>query len=273
MKASGFRPHAVQSVYTRMSWAAHRRLLYAAAVALFLLVVVGGPIAYKILTIPATCADGKQNQGETAVDKGGPCPILDEKLLSPASVLWARSFRVRDGTYNAIAYVQNSNKDAGALGVRYRFGLYDSANVLIAERTGTTFIMPGGVTPVFEGAIDTGNRIVTHTYFEFVEPITWEKLESGTGIVTIGGRQIADVDSMPRITAQVKNTSVADVRDVVFSAVAFDAAGNAIAASETTIPLISPNETRDIAFTWPDPFSTRVGKLDILAVIPPHGLR
>lgn len=252
-----------------MSWASRRRFIYGLGVSAFFALIIGGPILYYFATIPATCTDGKLNQGETSIDKGGPCPLLDPQQLSPASVLWTRSFRVRDGSYNSIAYVQNSNKNAGARSVGYRFGLYDQNNVLVAERTGRTYIMPGAVTPVFAGAIDTGNRIVTHTYFEFTDPIRWERLQGAEGIVSVSDRTIQTTDTTPRITALVRNESVNQLNDLVFSAAAFDALGNAIAASQTTLPFLGPRETREIVFTWPDPFSTRVGRLDIITLIAP----
>jgi len=51
------------------------------------------------------------------------------------------------------AYIENPNDGAACASVAYHLGLYDSENVIVAERTGTTFIMPGGITPVFIGAL------------------------------------------------------------------------------------------------------------------------
>jgi hypothetical protein len=236
---------------------------YGTGVILFLLVVVGGPIAYHIFTIPPTCTDGIQNQGETAIDKGGPCPILDEKALSPASVVWTRSFRVRDGTYNSVAMLQNPNGQAGVRSIGYHFGLYDQNNVLIAERDGTTFIMPGGVTPVFEGTIDTGNRIVAHTYFDFTETPVWERLQDTSGIIALTNIEIANTTSEPRVTAQAKNTSVSDTGDFAFVTIIYDPAGNAFAASRTTVSALAAGKSRELIFTWPDPFNVSVGRIQI----------
>ncbi|HUO50500.1 MAG TPA: hypothetical protein VMU25_02990, partial [Candidatus Paceibacterota bacterium] len=74
-----------------MSWAARRRILYIFGVIVFFAIVVGGPIAYHVLTIPLTCHDGIQNQGETSIDHGGPCLMLDENALEPSAVLWTRA--------------------------------------------------------------------------------------------------------------------------------------------------------------------------------------
>jgi hypothetical protein len=238
-------------------------------VILFFLVVVGGPVAYLIFSKPPTCFDGIQNQGETAIDRGGPCALLDPNALSPASVLWARSFHVRSGAYNAIAFIQNTNANAGVQQVGYHFGLYDDQNVLIAERTGTTFIMPGSVTPVFEGAIDTGNRVVAHTYFDFTEPLTWERLYDTSGTVSVSNTQISDVQTQPRVTATVTNTSVADMSGITFIAAVYDPAGNAFAASQTVLTSLPAGGSQQIIFTWPDSFNVTVGRVQIVPLSAP----
>lgn len=253
-----------------MSWASRRKFQYATGVIIFFLVVIGGPIAYKILSKPPTCSDGIQNQGETSIDKGGPCPILDERTLVPASVVWARSFRIRDGSYNAAAMLQNPNGQAGVRSVGYHFGLYDADNVLIAERTGTTFVMPGGVTPVFEGNIDTGNRVVAHTYFDFTEAPVWERLADTSSIIALSNIEITDTGTLPRVTADAKNTSVGDVGALTFIAVIYDPAGNAFAASQTTLSGLSAGESQHIIFTWPAAFNVSVGRIQIVPLSPPQ---
>src|SRR3989338_3644962 len=77
-----------------MSWASQRRTTYLIGVFIFLALIFGVPI-YANYYKPASCSDGVQNQGETAPDKGGPCILLDERALAPASILWSRSFEVR----------------------------------------------------------------------------------------------------------------------------------------------------------------------------------
>lgn len=251
-----------------MSWASRRRWLYAGGVFLFFAIVVGIPLAVWIYE-PPSCSDGIQNQEETAVDKGGPCPVLDERSLSPSSVLWSRSFPVRGGLYSAVAYIENPNEGAGVQRVNYRFGLYDERNILVAERRGSTFIMPGAITPVFEGAIGTGSRTVARTYFEFTSAAVWERLENAASVLVVNNKNISDVDSTPRLTARVKNTSVTPILDASFVAVVFDPAANAFAASATLVTRLAPNEEKDIVFTWSDPFPATVGRVDILVLLPP----
>ncbi len=224
---------------------------------------------YWYFSIPATCSDGTQNQGETGVDIGGPCPLLDINTVQQQATLWARSFKVRDGTYTGAAYVQNANKNAGVARVRYHFSLYDPQNLLVAERTGETFIMPQGITPILESRIDTGSRVVAHTYFEFTEPLAWERMSNAATALVVGNKQLSDVGTLPRLTATVQNNAVVAVNGAAFVAIMFDPAGNAFAASETNLDRLEAGESAQIIFTWPDAFPVQVGRIDIIPLLPP----
>ena len=252
-----------------MSWASRRRFVYGFGVFLFLMSVVGVPLflyTYK----PASCFDGIQNQGETAPDRSGPCALLDERRLIPYSLQWARGFAVRDGSWSAVAYIENPNPEAGVRAVPYRFKLYDDRNIIVAEREGITYVMPESVTPVYEGAIDTGNRNVARTFFEFGAPLVWERLVHVGRPVTVNGKKVSDVDTMPRVTAIAENTDVFPLRDVEFVATVFDPAGNAIASSRTIIEIMRPGEKIPLTFTWPDPFEYPTGRIDVLPRLEPE---
>ncbi len=252
-----------------MSWAFRRRLLYITGIFLFFTILIGGPIAYKILSIPETCFDGILNQKETAVDKGGPCLLMDERYLQPHAVMWSRSFRVRDGTYNAVAYIQNPNEGAGVEAAPYRVKLYDAENILVAERTGVMYIMPGGITPILESRIDTGFRLVARTYFEFTAPLVWKHMKNRSTAVVINDKEMIDAYVAPQLTAKAYNASVDTFTKVSFVAVVFDPGGNAFQASATAIDKFAPDVSENIVFTWPDPFATDVGRVDVLPVVPP----
>ena len=252
-----------------MSWASKRRFLYLFGIFLFFALVIGGPLSYKYFTIAPTCFDGIQNQGETSVDKGGPCILLDESTLAPHAILWARAFRVRDGSYNAVAYIQNPNQGAGVMSVPYKFGLYDSNNILIVEQTGTTFIMPGGITPVFAGGIDTGNLAVAHTYFSFTDDLKWQRMSDPTSAITINNIEVTTTDIGPRISAIAKNNSFSDITDLSFAVTVFDGAGNAINTSATKVARLAAGASMPIVFTWPDPFTSAIGRIDIMPVHAP----
>lgn len=263
-----------------MSWASRRRVTYLLGVSLFLLAVFGIPLAIWIYE-PPTCTDGRQNQGETAPDRGGPCSLRDVRTLTPPATMWSRSFVVRiadventdvSGIYNSAAYVENPNDGVGVLYAPYRFKLYDERNVLVAEREGVTSILPGSITPIFEGQMATGHRVAAHTFFEFTEPLTWERLKNLTDDIEVGNRVLADTDNSPRVSTRVTNKSTYPIKNIIFVAVVFDAGGNAVAASQTALPRLGAGEATDIVFSWPRPFGVYVGRVDVIPVVAPERL-
>lgn len=252
-----------------MSWAARRQAAYSLGTLAVLALLIGVPVLYWYSNIPETCNDGIQNNDETAIDKGGSCPLLDERMLSPHAILWSRTFPVRDGTYNVISYIENPNENAGVMQAPYRYKLYDERNILVAEREGSTYLMPGTITPVFEGRIDTGNRKVARAYLEFTAPLVWERMYDVTEPIVVESKDISDITTAPRLVSHIRNSSVIDLKEVQFSAVVFDTAGNAFAGSSTIIPELKGGERQEIVFTWPDRFEYVPGRIDVIPFMKP----
>jgi hypothetical protein len=252
-------------------WAKRRRTIYAMSVFGVLFVIIA-PIIFVNVYEPSSCFDGKLNQGETAVDRGGPCPILDERMLEPHAILWARSFPVRDGFYNAVAYIENPNQDAGVFDAAYQFKLYDERNILVAERFGRVSILPGQVFPIFESRIDTGNRVPARTFFSFSNQFVWERVEDPVAGIVISNEKLSGPDTSPRLEAEVRNSSGMTKDNVVIIATLFDEAGNAIAAARTLIEHLVPDARQAIVFTWPHPLTSTVSRIDIVPLaIPKRG--
>ncbi|HEY4520122.1 MAG TPA: hypothetical protein VJH33_03770 [Candidatus Paceibacterota bacterium] len=252
-----------------MTWASRRRVLYVLGVAAFFGIFIGIPTAL-FLYEPPTCFDGKQNQEEVAPDVGGPCPLLDTQAVTAPLIMWSRAFIVRDGIYNAVAYIENPNEDAGVLRAPYHFKLYDEAGILVAERTNVASIAPASITPIFEGNIETGFRPAAHAFFEFTGPLTWERLRNVAKDIDIKNTAVTSLDGSPRVSASVINTSVAPVRELIIMAVVFDPAGNAFAASHTAVARLEGGTQEDVVLSWPKPFHAQVGRVDVLPLLEPE---
>lgn len=250
-------------------WARKRQMIYAGGVFLFFFVIIA-PVVFLAVYEPPSCFDNKLNQGETDIDRGGPCALLDDRFIQPHAVLWARTFPVRDGFYNAVAYIENPNQGAGVYDAAYQFKLYDDRNILIAERFGRVPVFPGKVFPIFESRIDTGNRVPVRAFFNFTNPFVWEKVEDPTLGISIINEQVSGLDTTPRIDAVIRNNLVTSREDIVIIATLFDPAGNAIASSRTLVERINPEEEIQIAFTWPHPFSSDVTRVDIVPLALPQ---
>jgi hypothetical protein len=72
----------------------------------------------------------------------------------------------------------------------------------------------------------------------------------------------------PRVTATIENPFVTALRGIKLTATVFNAAGNAIAASQTIVPELGPQNSTDIVFTWNAPFSDVDARIDVRPFIP-----
>jgi|SRR3989344_144190 len=236
-----------------ISWSREKQLSILGATVLVAVVFLGVPIFFTFYRAP-TCFDGKQNQNETGVDCGGQCSLICKAEALPQIVRWQRVFRVVPGTWNAVAYVENPNTDSGALRVPYVFKLYDSRNILVAERHSLTDILPRKTFAVFEGGFSVGDRIPTRVVFEFGTPI-WQRGFVAEAKLSVSGDKLEDVSGAPRLTALITNPNLSPVSDIEVVAIIYDIAENALASSRTTVDLLRSGESAEISFTWPEPFS------------------
>lgn len=232
-----------------------------AGFATFFLVVFGWIYFVNFYQSP-TCFDNEQNSGETGVDCGGDCVRICAAEVSLPTVKWARSFRVTDGLYNAVAYVENSNKEASSPVVEYKFTLYDNAGI-ITERSGATIMPPNGQYPIFEGRIETGRRIPTRTFIEIGTPELWQPSTVGREEFTIIDRELQDADTKPRLTASLRNNSLEEVKEVELVATIFDSSGTALATSRTFVDNFAPRSDKEVAFTWPEPIAKTVRSCEV----------
>jgi hypothetical protein len=249
-----------------MMWALRRQIFYVLVLVLFF-GIFGFLIISPRLNKAPTCFDGKQNGNETGVDCGGSCADACASQVDQVSVLWARAFQVIPGRYNAVAYLVNHNKNVAVEKINYRFRFADANNVYIGKREGSTFIPPAGNFAVFEPGIDIGNSIPVYTTFEFTETPNWlqvsqDKIDQLK--VLISNIELTGENTLPRLSATVKNNSLFTIPNLNIIAILYDATGNAISASSTFLNQLDPLTSSDLNFTWPEPFSAPVVSKEII---------
>lgn len=249
-----------------MTWALKRQFIYIAILILFIL-GVAALIIYPQFKKEPTCFDRKQNGVETGVDCGGICLKACLAQVDPVSVLWARSFKVVDGRYNAVAYLENHNPNTAIKKINYRFRFADANNIFIGKRDGSTYIPPSGKFAIFEPGVGVGNSIPVYTTFEFTQVPEWtfvsqEKLNQLK--VLVSDINLVDEDKSPVLSAVVKNDSFFTIENIDVVAILYDESHNAISASRTYLKKMSGEESKDVHFTWPEAFSSKVVKKEII---------
>ena len=252
-----------------MNWALKRQIFY--ILLLFLILAgLGFLLIYPQFQKAPTCTDGIQNGTETGIDCGGSCPNACSNLMSPLSVLWARAFEVVPGRYNAIAYISNHNKNAAIEKINYRFRFADANNIYIGMREGSTFVPPGGNFAVFVPAIDVGNSVPVYVTFEFTDQnpqwiqVSQNKIDQLK--ILVSNMQLSDPDSLPKLSATVKNNSLFTIPDINVVAILYDKSGNAVSGSSTYLTSLSPLQSSAINFTWQEPFSNPVVKQELIPI-------
>ncbi len=251
-----------------MTWAFRRQLFYVGILLIFVF-IFGFLIIYPKLNKAPTCIDVKQNGDETGIDCGGSCPLACTFQVDQISVLWSRIFKVVDGRYNAVAYLENHNKNTAIFKIGYRFRFADKDNVYIGKREGTTYVPPSGKFAIFEPAIDIGNSIPVYTSFEFTEMPVWiqipqEKIDQLK--VLVSDIKLENETTSPKLSAILKNTSLFQIPEVNIVTILYDEEGNAVNSSRTYLDVLFGEESKEITFTWPEPFLKSVISKEIIPI-------
>ncbi len=220
-----------------------------------------------------TCFDGIQNGTETGVDCGGNCVKACSDEVNNLIVWWVRPFKVSKGLYNVVAYVENQNLNYGIKNLDYEFRLYDENNVLVSQPVkGSTFVEANKRFAIFEPGISTGDREVYNVFFHFSKSKDWIKVPADLRYSFFQTREpvLTKIHTSPRLSVYVKNTSLYDFIDVPVIAILYDKRGNAIASSRTYIDRINHGEEKQVFFSWPEPFSYKIVRIEIIPRINPY---
>lgn len=251
--------------YVALSWSARRQLLYY-AVGTVVVVVLAWVSWVSFFSSYPTCFDGEQNGSERGVDCGGECTLICTQDTSAPTVLWSRSFHTGGNLYTSVAYIQNQNVGAAAKDVSYSFQLYDTQNLLVAERRGIADLPPLAVIPIVLHNVNVGNRSIARTQFSFSSTPVWERIEPGT-LPTLRVVQNPLADNGRRLEVTLFNDSLRDARNVAVAAVLFDSSGTARAAAQTLLERVVRKSSQNVVFTWPQA-NLNIVRIEI-TVLPP----
>lgn len=236
---------------TFRSWAFWRRMEYGVGTATFC-VLVGALIYFLNFYVPPNCFDNILNGDETGLDCGGGCVRICAVDVMPPQVVWAKSFKITDGQYNAVAYVENKNQTAATPALKYTFQLLNNGQ-LVAERSGITVLPPNSAYPVFEGRIFTdGEQEVTDTNIILEPAEMWLPASVGHDQFRSVDIELTNADERPRLNVKLENTALRNAEGVEVVATVFNDVGVPVTVSQTFVEEIYARSTKDIVFTWPN---------------------
>jgi Mg-chelatase subunit ChlD len=243
-------------------WAIWRRLQYGVGFTAFW-IIVGGAFYYTNTYTPPTCFDNLQNNTEAGVDCDGSCVRICASSVTPPVVEWAESFKIQDGQYNAVAYIQNRNLQAGTPVLKYKFQLLENGS-LIAERSGTTVLPPNTIYPIFEGRIiTTDGREPTETRFELEPAELWLPANYVRNQFRVIDLNLENTDTTPRLTTKIENTELTDADGIETVATIFDSEGKPQTVSRSFIDKFASRSIREVVFTWPNSIAKTIKSCEV----------
>lgn len=243
-------------------WAFWRRLQYGAGFTTVVALITTG-IYFGYFYQPPQCFDGAKNGKETGVDCGGACLRICSVDVFPPMVVWAKSFKIIDGQFNAVAYVENRNVSAASPMVEYTFRLMDGTT-LLAEKSGRTILPPGSTYPIFEGRIVVpAGKVPTETTLEIKPVQVWVPAVTGRQQFSTTDIALSGADSLPRLRAVIENSEITAARNVEVVATIFNSEGEAVTASQTVVDELPGLEGREVYFTWPQPIAKTVRSCEV----------
>lgn len=254
-----------------MSWAQRRKATYIISI-LFVLISVFSIFLYLALSKTPTCFDGIKNQGEVGVDCGGSCVILcREQYTSPVIIWGPRATKVlSSGYYNFLTYAQNPNIGVGAYNVPYTFKVYDNKDLLLYQKTGVMYIPPNNNFIIFEDNINLFNKVPARSKLEFTGNPIWQRIESTEASLTAISKTLLNEDTKPKLFVTMNNNTIKVIEKIEAVAILYDENNNAVAFSKTKIDKIEGNSKVNISFTWPEVFSSKVVRIDVVSKVLPN---
>jgi len=243
-------------------WAFWRRVKYGTGFAT-LWTLVGTFVYFGFFYVPVNCFDNVLNGDEGGIDCDGSCVRICPFSVVPPQVVWAESFKIIDGQYNAVAYIENKNLEAATPALAYTFRLLDGEEV-IAEHSDVTILPPNSVYPIFAGRIETvDDREPTETTIEINPADVWQPANIGRDQFRTLDFELLSTDARPRLNVKIENTELTEARDVEVVATIFSQSGKPLTASQTFIDDFSARSTEEIVFTWPRSIAKTVRSCEV----------
>jgi len=214
-----------------------------------------GWMIYSWLKPAQTCFDKKQNQNETGIDCGGVCQKQCEKIFQAQDLIIKEATFVSAGseTYDAMMKVSNPNNQLGGSEFSYEFKLKDATGNILAQRSGTSFILPVESKYIIETNLKSKNlpveiEAVVNTpkweeFFGYEKPELniyhkrYELISSGIGFSEAKGL--------------LRNESFFDFSTIKINVVLRDENGKPVAFNKTEMNTIKAGEERDFRLLWP----------------------
>ncbi len=234
-----------------------------------IILILLGFLIYSWLKPKPSCFDGVQNQNETGVDCGGVCAKQCDKKFSEENLMTVSKGFVMSGVadkYDLYAYVENPNDSVGSSNFQYEFKLKDSSGKIVADKTGSEFILPGESKYIIEPSV-TATGIPMSAEFDITNT-AWAESNNlyEKPDIRIVNKNYTEVDSateFSQATGLLENESPDDFASIKVQIILLDGSGKVVAINSTQMGSVTAGESRDFTVFWPNKFPGTVSDMEI----------
>ncbi len=212
--------------------------------------------AYFLFLKPVpSCSDTIQNQGELAVDCGGPC----SRVCSP-SVQPIRPLELVDGVLilepnaghiSVLAKVTNPNLAYAARNFLYEFKMFDTKGVALESIRGTSFIYSGEMKYILAPNVSRVDASRIEFTTDGAEWVSSKGEGENPPSVTVSGTGVRAEGGTIFIEGAILNEDIISVPRVTILGTFFGSVGQIVGASETEVTDLSPGETKKFSIIHP----------------------
>jgi hypothetical protein len=226
-------------------------------------------VIYRAMKPKETCTDKIKNQNEIDIDCGGICASCNKISAKDITVESKGLLESgRSGISDFWALVSNPNNSYGAKSFQYEIKVKDSSGMVIAQRSGSGFILPGEHKYVIENNLESANAsnsiefsILKTEWVEFnnyYEKPNLKVVNKNYNLVTSG-------TGYSEVTGLLKNESPYDFSIIKIGIILKDSSGRVVALNSTEMRTVKSGEEREFKAYWPVRFPGEVISIETQA--------
>jgi hypothetical protein len=222
---------------------------------------------YSLFAPKPTCTDGIKNQNEEDVDCGGICALKCEKNIAKEFIIGETGLVESSsvGEYDFYGLVSNPNNVFGSKSFSYQIKFKDENGAIIAEKQGSSFILPGDKKYIIVNNIKL-DRSPTSIDFS-VSDSQWVELDDlyEKPDLKVANKNYAEIGSgigFSQVSGLLQNRSPFDFALIRIKVILRDPTGKIIALNATEMRTVNAGEDRDYRVFWPNRFSGEVGSVE-----------
>jgi len=248
-----------------MDKSVQKRLLISLIYLILILIIFW--FLFSIFKPKPNCTDGKRNQNEESVDCGGVCPAECEKKVAEKLGIGEAGVVESSiaGEYDFYGLVINPNNVFGSKLFTYQIKFKDGDGLILAERKGDGFILPGDKKYIIENNIKL-DKIPASIDFSVTDP-GWVEMDDlyekpNLQIVNKSYNEINSGVGFSEAKGLLQNRSPFDFALIKIKVLLRDASGKIIALNATEMRTVKSGEDRDYRAFWPSRFSGEVANVE-----------